>query len=71
VRAGRFPPDVDPRQLELEAGALDETRATGGPAARGEESGEDHPLGTLFLMMIYLMVLAGMWGALYFLLLGR
>lgn len=31
----------------------------------------DHPLGTPFLLMIFLMVLAGMWGALYLTLLSR
>ena len=49
---------------------MDETRATGVDSPQ-DAAGEDHPLGTLFLMMIYLMVLAGMWGALYFLLLDR
>lgn len=29
------------------------------------------PTGTLFLMMIYIMVLAGMWGAIYFEFIGR
>ncbi|MEX2527484.1 MAG: hypothetical protein WEA09_07585 [Gemmatimonadota bacterium] len=29
------------------------------------------PVGTLFLMMVYIMVLAGMWAALYFDFLGR
>jgi hypothetical protein len=29
------------------------------------------PVGTLFLMMIYIMVLAGMWAAIYFDFLGR
>ena len=33
--------------------------------------GEDHPLGTLFLLMIFITVLAGMWGAMYLTLLGR
>lgn len=39
-----------------------------------EENGEDeedHPLGTLFLLMIFITVLAGMWGAMYLTLLGR
>lgn len=29
------------------------------------------PTGTLFVMMLYLMVLAGMWGAIYWLFLER
>lgn len=29
------------------------------------------PTGTLFLMMLYIMLLAGMWGAIYFDFLGR
>ncbi|CAN5792453.1 hypothetical protein BH23GEM11_BH23GEM11_20090 [soil metagenome] len=41
-----------------------------------EESGHDGdeiplPIGTLFLMMIFLMVMAGMWLAMYFEFLGR
>jgi hypothetical protein len=36
--------------------------------------GEDElppPVGTLFLMMLYIMLLAGMWSAIYFEFLGR
>jgi hypothetical protein len=40
------------------------------PPEEGGE-GEDHPLGTLFLLMIFITVLAGMWGAMYLTLLGR
>lgn len=29
------------------------------------------PTGTLFVMMLYIMLLAGMWGAIYFEFLGR
>lgn len=29
------------------------------------------PLGTLFVMMVYIMVLAGMWGVLYWTMLSR
>lgn len=29
------------------------------------------PIGTLFFVMIYLMVMAGMWGAIYLLMLQR
>lgn len=29
------------------------------------------PVGTLFIMMLYIMVLAGMWGAIYWILLSR
>jgi hypothetical protein len=40
-----------------------------------DESGPDDeiplPIGTLFLMMIFLMVMAGMWLAMYFEFLGR
>lgn len=36
-----------------------------------DEGDEDHPLGTLFLLMIFITVLAGMWGAMYLTLLGR
>ncbi|MDT8435385.1 MAG: hypothetical protein RRA92_01395 [Gemmatimonadota bacterium] len=49
------------------------TQAPDPGRADGEGEGEEHehPLGTLFLLMIFLMVLAGMWGALYLTLLGR
>lgn len=29
------------------------------------------PRGTLFVLMVYIMVLAGMWGVLYFMLINR
>jgi hypothetical protein len=29
------------------------------------------PVGTLFILMLYIMVLAGMWGAMYWILLSR
>jgi hypothetical protein len=29
------------------------------------------PTGTLFLMMLYIMILGGMWGAIYFEFIGR
>jgi hypothetical protein len=41
------------------------------PAPDENGEGEDHPLGTLFLMMIFITVLAGMWGAMYLTLLNR
>lgn len=43
-------------------------------AERLEElSDEDEPTttGTLFIMIVFLMALAGMWGIMYFMLLGR
>jgi hypothetical protein len=36
-----------------------------------QEEDEEHPLGTLFILMIFITVLAGMWGAMYLTLLGR
>lgn len=41
-----------------------------------ERSGESNepergPVGTIFVLIIFLMMLAGMWGAVYFTLLGR
>ncbi len=38
-----------------------------------DEQGEELPLpvGTLFLMMLYIMVMAGMWLGMYFEFLGR
>jgi len=46
------------------------------PEHRPDEAGPDDdeiplPIGTLFLMMIFLMVMAGMWLAMYFEFLGR
>lgn len=50
----------------------------GGRAGRGEESpyraeGSDEPntVGTLFIMILFLMALAGMWGIMYLMLLER
>lgn len=52
---------------------LDPTRD--GPAERrADEAAEDEiplPIGTLFLMMLYIMVMAGMWFGMYFEFLGR
>jgi hypothetical protein len=39
--------------------------------ARGTEDEIPLPVGTLFLMMIYIMIMAGMWLAMYFEFLGR
>ena len=38
---------------------------------KGEEGEVPPPVGTLFLMMLYLMLIAGMWAAIYFEFLGR
>jgi hypothetical protein len=48
----------------------DEIPPDGGP---DETTPEELPLpvGTLFLMMLYIMVMAGMWLAMYFEFLGR
>lgn len=37
------------------------------------EAGDDRagPVGTLFLLMVYVMVLAGMWGTMYWILVSR
>lgn len=37
------------------------------------KSSEDEPrtIGTLFIMILFLMLLAGMWGTVYLILLGR
>lgn len=42
----------------------------GGEETPGEED-VPAPVGTLFLLMVYLMVLGGMWLAIYFEFLGR
>lgn len=44
---------------------------TVGSATEHENDELPPPTGTLFVMMIYLMVLAGMWGAIYWLFLER
>lgn len=41
------------------------------PAANDQGTESDHPLGTLFVLMIFLIVLVGMWGAVYLIYLGR
>lgn len=45
-----------------------------GSGAGGTDAGDPEertPIGTLFLLMVYLMVLAGMWGTMYWLLVSR
>jgi hypothetical protein len=37
---------------------------------RGDDEELPPPVGTLFVMMLYIMVLAGMWAAIYFQFLG-
>ena len=42
------------------------------PASEGQELEEiPEPVGTLFLLMIYVIVLAGMWGTMYWILISR
>lgn len=45
---------------------MDERERSGDPP-----ESEQGPVGTIFVLIIFLMVLAGMWGAVYFTLLGR
>lgn len=45
--------------------------SSAGAGGSGNDAGdpeEQAPIGTLFVMMVYLMVLAGMWGTMYWLL---
>jgi hypothetical protein len=51
-------PDVEPQ-----AGAA--------PDPDASELDERGPVGTLFVLLLYLMALMGMWGTLYWLLLSR
>lgn len=37
----------------------------------GSDDGYEAPVGTLFLLMIYVMVLAGMWVTMYWMLVSR
>lgn len=39
--------------------------------ANEPETDSEHPLGTLFVLMVFLIALAGMWGAVYLIYLGR
>lgn len=41
------------------------------PGEPGDEVDETTPRGTLFTLMVYIMVLAGMWGVLYWTMLSR
>lgn len=41
----------------------------GGAGEVGDE--QAGPVGTLFLLMVYVMVLAGMWGTMYWILVSR
>lgn len=43
----------------------------GGNVAGTDGAEERTPMGTLFVLMVYLMVLAGMWGTMYWLLVSR
>ncbi|HKK07549.1 MAG TPA: hypothetical protein VKA44_01545 [Gemmatimonadota bacterium] len=40
-------------------------------AAGGHGAAERGPIGTLFVLLLYLMALVGMWGTLYWILLSR
>ena len=44
-----------------------------GPSPEEDPTAEEvpAPVGTLFLLMVYLMIMAGMWLAIYFEFLGR
>lgn len=53
-----------------EAGAGSGGAGSGGGADAGDPE-ERTPIGTLFVLMVYLMVLAGMWGTMYWLLVSR
>jgi hypothetical protein len=52
----------------------DGKEAPGNPAPREGEGGEERippPMGTLFILIAYLAILAGMWGVMYLGLLER
>jgi hypothetical protein len=52
----------------------DGRQAGGNPEPRTSEGGQEHippPVGTLFILIAYLAVLAGMWGVMYLGLLER
>jgi hypothetical protein len=61
----------------LRTRAIPGLEGLGAPSGEPDEEGrevpaeEQGPAGTLFLLMIYVMVLAGMWGTMYWILLGR
>jgi hypothetical protein len=45
--------------------------ATDRPETEGSRAEERGPAGTLFVLLLYLMALVGMWATLYWLLLSR
>jgi hypothetical protein len=56
------------------ASQADSRQAGGNPAPRKTEGGEERippPVGTLFILVAYLAILAGMWGVMYLGLLAR
>lgn len=65
--SGREPPGAGAE------GARDVDPGGGEPAApeAGREPVETRPLGTLFFLMVYVMVLAGMWVTMYWLMVTR
>ena len=49
---------------------MDERGSTGPEGAQSAHE-EEHPRGTLFLMLLFLVMIVAMWGYLYLLLLAR
>lgn len=54
-----------------EPGAMEPGSTEPGTAEPGAEGDYEAPVGTLFLLMIYVIVLAGMWVTMYWLLVTR
>lgn len=59
-------PENDPREEPPEASAHEEPGTGGAP-----EEEEPELIGTLFVVMVLIIMTAGMWSAVYFMLLGR
>ena len=73
-----LPRDAAVRQQEegstVMASQADGQQARGNPAPRTTDGGEERippPVGTLFILVAYLAILAGMWGVMYLGLLER
>lgn len=55
----------------MESGSNESPRPASGEPPPDSEAEEQGPVGTLFLMVVYLIVLAGMWGTIYWMMLER
>jgi hypothetical protein len=73
VEGGRAPVGCVPSgHAEGRRGILANTTPVGpGTSGSGVEEHEAHPRGTLFLMLMFLILIVAMWGYIYLMMLGR